>query len=216
MTYQVRDGENVFRSAVFPVAFKKKRLSPKGFLKLWSSNENPCILEMSVVWRRFAPTDAMVHDFGCRLAASQNKGRVAAGQKADRVYCGAYQLNTKGIGALVNQPGLSEVTSATVVHEIEDGEVAHANCKILVDTGGDEAAIEVVKTAIIDRLWHACLGPARHVCLTDIALDPHPSQLLEDAPFGIYRDLRTAPKRMIDVLLCHLLYIPLARRQPAV
>jgi hypothetical protein len=210
MTAVLRDVEKIFRSAVFPVAFKRKQLSTKGFLKLYRSDESPFILEMSVAWQRFVPTVDMVHHFGCRLAAAQNKNRISAEQKADRIYCGSYGLTAGDVRGLVGMQGLAAVSSASVLHKIEDGEIAHANCTIKVDTGGDEDAVETVKTAIVDRLWSLCQGPSRYVCSHDTAVDPHPSVLLQEAPLGPYRDPRSFSERSIDVLFCHLIYTPLA------
>jgi hypothetical protein len=210
MTAALRDDEHIFRSAVFPVAFKKKQLSTKGFLKLYASEDSPFTLEMSVAWQRFVPSEEMVHHFGCRLAASQNKRRVSAQQKADRIYCGSYELSARDIRSLVGMQGLAAVSSAIILHKIEDGEIAHANCTINVDTGGDEDAVETVKTAIVDRLWSLCRGPLKYVCREDRAVEPHPSGFLNEPPLGQYRDLRSFPERTIDVIFCHLIYTPLA------
>jgi hypothetical protein len=187
----VPPGENVWRSAVFPVAFKKKQLSPKAFFKLYSDETRPFCLEMSLVRERYAPILAMVHGFGCRLAASQNVAQQSKGKLADRVYCGAYQISARSIEELGRTPNLPEVKVSQVIHVVEAGEFAHANLRLEVDTQGDEDAIEPIKTLIIDRLWERSRGPAIHVCDCDAGVNPHPSALLQQSPLGPYVDTRS-------------------------
>jgi hypothetical protein len=205
----VPDGESVWRSAVFPVAFKKKKqLSPKTFLKLWPASEGPFVLEMSLVRGKYAPTLPMVHAFGCRLAASQNQLLIGKEKAADRIYCGAYQLTVGDIHNLRGMANLSEVTKVEVLHVIEDGEFAHSNLRIEVDTKGDEEAVEPIKTEIVDRLWQRLAGPAKHVCKCDEEVDPQPSDWLQDSPRGRYVDTRSKPRVVFEILSYFLFHYP--------
>jgi hypothetical protein len=204
------DGEQVWRSAVFPVAFKKKKLSQRALFKLYSAENSSFLLEMSLVREKYAPSLDMMHGFGCRLAAGQNQNLIAKGKDADRIYCGAYQLRTEDIRRLSEEPQLPEVTKAQVLHIVEDDELAHANMRIEVDTGGDEEAIEPVKTLIVDRLWNKSAGPARHICPPDQHVQGHPSTALEDGPNGSYIQKCNARVR-VEVLLCLLVRYPALR-----
>jgi hypothetical protein len=204
----VPDGESVWRSAVFPVAFKKNKLSPKTFFKLWPADEGPFVLEMSLVRGKYAPTLSMVHGFGCRLAASQNRNLVDRGKNADKVYCGAYQLKASDICELRGTPKLSEVTKAEVLNIVEDGEFAHSNARIEVDTKGDEDAVEPIKTLIVDRLWHQSAGPSKHVCKCDEEANPHPSAWLQDGPKGPYVDTRSKIRVAIEIMVYFLFHHP--------
>jgi hypothetical protein len=207
---QVPDGEQVWRSAVFPIAFKKKKLSQRALFKLYSAEASPFLVEMSLVREKYAPSLEMMHGFGCRLAAAQNRNRVADGKAADRIYCGAYQLRCEDIRRLSEEPQLPEVRNAQVLHIVENDELAHANMQIEVDTGGDEEAIEPVKTLIVDRLWSKSSGPAKHICASDTQVQDHPSEALEDGPNGPYAQRSNAWVR-VEVLLCILVRHPTLR-----
>lgn len=209
MSAAVREGENIWRSAVFPIAFKKnKQLSPITFLKLYAADNSPFVLEMSVVRETYAPVLAMVHGFGCRLASSQNQNLSGKGKNANRVYCGAYQLAVGDVQALKGAANLPEVTKAEVHHIVEAGEFAHANLQIEIDTQGDVDAIEPIKTLIVDRLWQSSVGPSKHICRCDKNVDPHPSELLTVSPKGEYVDARSKFKVALDVALCLAFYYP--------
>jgi hypothetical protein len=213
MNFQLPDGENVFRSAVFPIAFRKKKLSPKAFLKLWPSADDIFTLEMSMAWQRYVPTNNMVHAFGCRLAASLNASEIAADRTANRVYCGSYKFSSDEIRSLSDLNGLQAIRSSMVVHEIENHEIAHANCRIQIDTNGDEDLAEPVKTAIVDRLWHICVGPSRYICPINKGISDHPSAFLGDAPRGPYVDDRSFLQTFADIISYWAYYAPRARRQ---
>jgi hypothetical protein len=150
----------------------------------------------------------MVHAFGCRLAANQNRNQIRAGKKADRVYCGAYRLLPAEIHELARTENLAEVKKAEVLHAIEDGEFAHANLRFEIDTQGDEEAIEPIKTLIVDRLWKMSSGPEKHVCSCDDAALQHPSEELLIGPQGVYRDPRTQRQINRDVALYFMVHFP--------
>jgi hypothetical protein len=57
-------------------------------------------------------------------------------------------------------------------------------------------AIEDVKTAIIDRLWHASTGPTLCTCSIDRELEPHPRTMLHGAPGGPYTDDRSLARQL--------------------
>jgi hypothetical protein len=203
----VVNSERVWRSAVFPIAFTKKRLSPKALFRLYGAEESPFVLEMSLVREKYAPSLAMVHAFGCRLATSQKQNLIAQGKGADRIYCGAYQLRVEDIRCLSEEPQLPEIRKAEVLHVVEKGELAHAHMQIEVDTGGDKEAIEPVKTLIVDRIWNKSAGPARHICPPDSHLKDHPSGALDCAPNGpCVRPSKTSV--LVGVILCFLLRYP--------
>jgi hypothetical protein len=204
MMSAVPDGEFVWRSAVFPVAFKKKQLSNKAYFRLYASDATPFVLEMSLVREKYAPALFMIHGFGCRLAASRNRALVKDGKPANRVYCGAYQIKVEDIRSLARLPQLSEVKKAQVLHIVEDSELAHSNMQIEVDTGGDEDAIEPIKTLIVDRIWSKSRGPSRHVCRRDKGLADHPSKWLTAGPNGAHVDGRSRLRVFIDVTRCLL------------
>jgi hypothetical protein len=210
MTTAVPDGESVWRSAVFPFAFKpkQKQLHTKSFFKLYTDQAAPFTAEMSLALGKYAPTLPMVHRFGCRLAASQNRDLDKRGKRTDRIYCGAYELRAGDIHALRGTANLLEVTRAEVIHAVETGEVAHANLRIEIDTGGDVEAVEQVKTLIIDRLWHRSAGPEKYVCLCDEKVDPHPSEWMQNGPNGSYVDRRSKAEVVIEVLLYFLYHFP--------
>lgn len=210
MLAAVPDEESVWRSAVFPIAFKtkQKQLSPKSFFKLWPADEGPFVLEMSLARQRCAPTLPMVHGFGCRLAASQNQNQADRGKPTDRVYCGAYELQAGSIRSLQSTHNLAQVKEVQVLHCIENGEFAHINLRIKVDTNGDEDAIEPLKTLIIDRLWHQSAGPAKHICGCDEAVQPHPSDWLQESPRGAYTDQRSSIRVAFDVTAYALFHFP--------
>jgi hypothetical protein len=201
MVRAIPSGDNLFRSAVFPLSFRNKGRSfhAANFMRLYS--DSPGLIEASVIWERYAPNLECVHAFGCRLAARMNNAGGAAGKPdAKRVYCGAYRFKARDVRTLFGNRQLPEIANANVCHAIEDGEIAHASLEIRLVDGVAGDAIEAVKTAIVDRLWHASLGPTRHACGVDWGLDPHPSNKLPDAPGGPYVDDRSRPRKLWDLV----------------
>ncbi|MCC8954274.1 hypothetical protein H8B02_12650 [Bradyrhizobium sp. Pear77] len=101
------------------------------------------------------------------------------------------------------------MTKAEVVHKIEDGEFAHCNLRIEVDTGGDEEAIEPIKTLIVDRLWQQASGPAVHICTCDRDIKPHPSEWLTKGPQGPFVDTRSRITIVLQFIAYTLIHYPL-------
>ncbi len=209
---EVHEQESVWRSVVFPVAFKiskkQQQLSSKNFYKLYSEEGRPYVFEMSLARQRCAPTLEMVHRFGCRLASFQNKAQARRGKIQDRVYCGAYELIAREVLALKDDAGLSQVKTIELFHSVENGEFAHANLRIEVDTNGDEEAVEPIKTEIVDRLWRLSAGPEKYVCLRDERLQPHPSELLSTGHRGRYVERRTKRRIALEFLLYATVHFP--------
>lgn len=206
MRLRVKDGDNVFRLVIHPIAFRSKAFAVAKMIHLvWLDQET---IVTSLAWEIFLPTAEMLHRYGCDHASSlnqktlQDRGELRA--KDIRVYCGSYQLRTNLVRGLAAMDGLDGVASADVVHLVEDGKIAHVNLEIKIDPewSGD---LEGTKTAIIDRLWNACRGPLRHVCRTDAQETLHPSAALEIPPSGEYTDTRTSMHRWCSIVRCHLL-----------
>jgi hypothetical protein len=186
---RIPDSDNLFRLCRHPVAFNGGVFVNQRF---WHLEYKNGVLHGSLVWERYAPTAEYVHTLGCRMASTTNEKRRRAGRLKDRdrhVYCGAYQLTGRLVRALATTPGLYEVATADVVHQIEDGEIAHTDLRIVLKPGAFN--VEATKTAIGDRLWNACRGPLKHVCDSDKERNPHPSSTLNPPPDGIYLDHRS-------------------------
>src|ERR1700675_1825275 len=143
--YDLRPGETLFRHCIFPLAFGGKSAFRQDlFWKLYDGE--PGVIEASVAWERFVPTFQYVHDYGCRLALKMNvtqqkKGKFS--EKSRRVYCGAYITSVDAVRSLVGADNLPEITSADVLHKIEDGELAHA--AVLIKVREDQSDIEGTK-----------------------------------------------------------------------
>lgn len=210
MSGEIPKQESVWRSAVFPLAFKvrQKQLSPKSLFKLHSSDTAPFVLEMSLARQKFAPTMEMIHRFGCRLAAFQNRVQSRNGKKTDRIYCGSYELRAGSLPNLQGVSSLAEVKTVQVIHCVENGEFAHANLRIEVDTNGDVEAVEEVKTLIVDQLWRQSSGPEKYICLRDERVQSHPSDWLADAPRGSYTEQRSTGQIALDFLAYAVLHFP--------
>ena len=182
----IGDDDYVYRPSVFPLSFPKKQFDRSKLFNLVYAA--PDVLRGSLVWERFAPTAVYIHKYGCRLASKMNKRKFeekgSLPAKDRRIYCGAYGMKVRSVRALVGLAELSEVIGADVTHLFEDGEIAHAELKIVLMAG--EADLEGTKTAILDRLWNASCGPLQHVCDADTDIDKHPSNLLTVGGAGKY------------------------------
>lgn len=187
--HRIRDQDSLYRHVRAPVAFKKKSFNAARFWHLVSKPNG--LIETSVMWGRYVPTEKYVHESGCRVAATHNERLGAADtspKTSPHVYCGAYHLNTRSVSELVGTPNLGEIIRADVLHAIENGELAHAAVRIWIDP--DTQDVESTKTAIVDRLWTNSSGPLRFVCEQDKHLSQHPSTNLVDGPVGPHVDRR--------------------------
>ena len=150
-------------------------------------------LVTSLAWGRYLPTTGQIHDYGCRVAHHMNLKKQAEvttfKEKHRRVYSGSYHLKANAIRALVTTAGRGEISSADIIHDMEEGEAAHASLRIVPREGHSFA--EGTKTEILDRLWNACSGPLRHTCDCDRDVNPHPSENLDTPPSGPYIDTRS-------------------------
>jgi len=193
------DRDNLFRHSVYPVSFKGKRFNFGKLIGLRGPDAGPLVT--SLAWQKFVPSTDYVHRYGCRLAARRNANNTAKGKdiKASRqLYCGAYALTGAAVRALACTEQLNEISNADVIHEIEDGEIAHVNLRISLKPG--EYDVEGTKTAIVDRLWHAFVGPLRHRCDCDNDIEQHPSAMLDTAPGGEYSDRRSRLSRLFFLI----------------
>ncbi len=187
----IPDGDSLFRQSIHPLSFKGKAFAWAKCLMLYDEPDGSLLA--SLTWERYLPTTEAVHDYGCRLAFRMNERKRIAGKLTDKnrnVYCGAYQMKGRAIRALVTVEGLNEVLSADVVHHVEEGEIAHADLRIVLKSGG-VPDIEGTKTAILDRLWNASSGPMKHACDCDKNIAEHPSSSLITPPAGAYSDTRS-------------------------
>jgi hypothetical protein len=213
----IPDGDNLFRQSVFPVSFKGKDIFEWAKCLNIRSDEDGS-LSASLTWERYVPTIQFVHGYGCRLALRRNEKKQAGGkfkEKDRHIYCGSYQLKAKAVRELEATEGLAEVLSADVVHEVEEGEIAHANMRIVLKPGVG-LNVEGTKTAIVDRLWNTCSGPLRHTCDCDKEIGGHPSSKLETPPAGAYFDDRSYPFRLWHIIrffICRWLWWNTCRRE---
>jgi hypothetical protein len=196
MPAQIADADGIFRHVVHPMSFRgSKYFAPQNMMALRpeATTDGSCVFVTSVAWQKFVPSIALVHAYGCRLAAKQNDRLRADGKFTEekrRIYCGAYQFEAGDIRALPDVEGLHGLEHADIVHAVELGEVAHADLRIRVNPNAGD--VEGLKTAIVDRIWQAAaIGPERHTCTADIDRLPHPFEKLEDAPSGQYTDARS-------------------------
>lgn len=172
---------------IHPLAFSSRGLDAGKMIALRPEPETDKQLVTSLAWQKFLPTEASLHEYGCRLAGGMNDRLVAQGKKLKdsnrRIYCGSYHLKTSVVRQLVGSDELPELSTAYVLHEIENDEIAHANLRIIIreDWQGDIAA---TMTAIVDRLWNGCQGPLKHICDCDRSVLPHPSAELSTPPSG--------------------------------
>ena len=199
----ISDGDNLFRHSVYPVSFKGGRFQSGKLWRLVDKDERTVVT--SVAWQRYVPTARHIHEYGCRLALGRNQRAQLDGKYREsgrQIYCGAYQLSAQAVRALVGTHGLEEIESADVVHRIENGEIAHADLTVTLQSTGRD--VEGTKTAIIVRLWTGCRGPIVHVCDGDADVTEHPSQHLTPPPSGLYVDTRSYVSRLLFLISFHI------------
>jgi hypothetical protein len=185
---RIPDSDSLFRHCIHPLSFRRNRFAQEKLLKLYDRPDGSLLA--SLAWERYVPTEKLIHRYGCRVALGINEKKRLEGKlttKTRHVYCGAYQVTASAIRALPATEGLNEVTSADVIHHIEEREIAHTDLKIVLNS---RANVEGTKTAILDRLWNAYSGPLEHVCDYDKDLKSHPKSGLRTPPRGPYRDAR--------------------------
>ena len=208
---RIRDVDGLFRYCLFPTSFSRRRFVEAKFLKLYDQEDGSLLA--SVAWERYVPSLKLVHEYGCRISSRINERLRAASKfnsKTRNVYCGAYRLVANRIRALGDTEGLDEVLSADVVHHPEDGEIAHTDLRIVLETG--EYDREATKTAIVDRLWNECTGPIKHACECDLDVQEHPSIELPVPPRGTYLDQRSLINRFWQIAQFHICQWWLSRK----
>ncbi len=202
----IADSDSLFRHAVAPVSFNKRRFNRSMFFHLQVRDGNS--IHGSLAWERYVPSARHVHAYGCRLAASRNASSRAEGtfqETRRQIYCGVYEVTAAAVRALGNHDGLRAILSVDVIHYVEAGEIAHADLRIVF--GPEEQNPAAMKTAIVDRLWNACTGPLTHICDVDRDITPHPRELLESAPAGLYIDARNLWSRIWHFGRFHVCYL---------
>ena len=189
---RIPDSDGLFRHCIHPTAFRSggKRFASDKLLHLKEENGT---LRGSLAWERYVPTTKHVHSYGCQLASIRT-------QKNNKrhIYCGAYQLKASAVRALATTETLNEISSANVVHHIENGRIAHTDLRISLKPGNYD--VEGTKTAIIDRLWNAWRGPLRYIDDCDRDIVPHPSSDLRTPPAGAYNDTRSYLYRLWSLI----------------
>ena len=197
---RISDDNNLFRHSVYPTSFQGKTFAREKLLKLYDEvNGAERLIVASVAWERYLPTTKYIHLYGCRLASKRNdkaRRENKFKEKSRQIYCGAYQIEARAVRAIVDE--LPEILRADVVHQIEDGEIAHTALQFYLIS--EEFDVEATKTAIIDRLWNASYGPLRHVCECDKDLTAHPSSTLTVAPHGEYSDKRSYASHLASLI----------------
>lgn len=195
----IPDGDSLFRHSIKPLSFRGSRFVGSKFVKLYDEADGSLLA--SLAWERYMPTARHIHEYGCRLAFGINERKRVRGElseKSRHVYCGAYQITGGAVRALATTPNLDEISSADIIHHIEDGEIAHTDLRIFIKPG--TVNIEDTKTAIVDRLWNSCSGPLKHICDCDLDISPHPSLSLTTPPAGAYADTRRYFSRLWCIL----------------
>jgi hypothetical protein len=206
---RIPDRDSLFRHSIHPLAFKSRAFAAEKFIHLELQPDGSLLT--SVAWERYVPTVRQVRKYGCRTALKMNDTMKAEGkftEKRRRLYCGAYQLRAGAIRALVGAANLDEISSADVVHHVEEGELAHTDLRIFLKP--DVSNIAGTKTAIADRVWNICFGPLRHRCQCDRDVQEHPSLNLVAAPRGGYSDGRSWLRRLWFVtryLVCYWFWL---------
>lgn len=176
----INDDQLVFRCIHHPKAFQgNKKLRPVRSLYLKPQGDH---FISSVVWQRFAPSRSLVHAYGCR----KSRQRKNIGEKD--TYCGFYAVEVGEIRNIKKDIGLERFD---VKHNIEHGEISHADLLAYFDSRLDIDDIEQAKTYAVDRIWRLLLGPEVHICPEDQSLTDHPSSLLPQGSNGAYLDRRT-------------------------
>jgi hypothetical protein len=205
---QIGAGDGIFRHSIHPLSFRGRQFANEKLIQLRPQTDGSLLT--SVAWERYVPTAEYVHRYGCKVALhinekkrkEQAEGARKSKLKTQYVYCGAYRLKAGAVRALVGTPNLDEVISADVVHHIEEGEIAHADLRIVLKS--QDLDVEGTKTAIIDRLWSAFAGPLRHVCDCDRDIIQHPAADLPVPPAGAYSDTRPYFLRFLCIIRFHL------------
>ena len=192
----ISNGDSLFRPAVHPLAFRNKRFHRLQYFKMYTMLDGS--LQTSVVWEKLAPASRFVHGFGCRLARKMNTEQIVKQKDPDRIYCGFYEFPTQLVRSLPDMDGLEELASSDAIHAVEGDEIAHANFIVILKSTALD--LEGTKTAIIDRIWNGCHGPATHCCECDLGVINHPMSLLPVPPLGKYEDKRTRTTRMLHIL----------------
>jgi len=192
----IPNSDGLFRHCIHPTAFRNqgKRFAPHKLIRLKEQNGT---LLGSLAWERYLPTTKHVHSYGCQLASIRTKKN-----NKRHIYCGAYQLEASAVRALATTETLNGISSANVVHHIENGQIAHAELRISLKTGNNN--VESTKTAILDRLWNKCYGPLRYIDDCDQDIIPHPSSDLPTPPAGAYNDTRSCLSRLWSIIRFHL------------
>jgi len=186
---RIPDGDSLFRPVIHPASFHKKTFAFWKFIYLRPGSDDS--LRGSLLWGRFVPTIKHVHKRGCEMARQRNEKERAQGtfkEKNRSVYCGAYELKADAVRALVSAVNSDKVSSADVIHLIEDGEIAHTELRIFLKPGPH---VEGTKTEIVASLWNSFSGPLAHRCDCDSDINPHPSGDLPLPPAGEYSDERS-------------------------
>lgn len=200
MREYIPDDDKLYRHVIHPLSFSGNKFVVYKFIKLYDESDGSILA--SLAWERYLPTQKHVHSYGCRLARGMNTKMKEQGkfqEKNKKVYCGAFQLEARAVRSLPNLIGLEEVSSADVLHSVEEGEIAHTDLRIVLkpNTGRD---VEGTKTAILDRLWRASSGPMKHICEEDSGIKPHPNSRLQTPPGGPYVDPRSFIERLFYVV----------------
>jgi len=189
---RIPDSDSLFRHCIYPVSFKKKTFSSD---KLWhlEVDELTGILHGSLAWERYVPAKKYVHEYGCRIESRRNSRRKAG---TPSVYCGAYRLNGVAVRAL--NCLIESVSSADVVHQVEDCEIAHVALRIGLKPEGPN--VEFTKTEILVSLWNACYGPLTYKDVWHQDIKPHPCSNLSTGPAGQYSDTRSYLYRLWSLI----------------
>ncbi len=74
----IPDLDSLFRHCIFPIPFKNKIFSPEKLIRLQDQEDGSFLA--SLAWRKFIPTVADIHAYGCRLAAHMNESDLAKGK----------------------------------------------------------------------------------------------------------------------------------------
>jgi|SRR5580704_9685944 hypothetical protein len=203
--------DEIFRDAIYPFAYTnsppdKARFRPDKVLKLRDETnaDGGITLSSSLTMGALAPNQRELRCHGCRVARRMNEKDKQSDRYKEasrRIYCGSYHIPAGSIGDLATV--MSEVTAARVIHEPEDGEVAHV--ALLADLSvTDSVLVEGAKTKIIHSLWQSSRGPLRHVCGDDADTVNHPSSRLEEPPAGAYAPTRSLFKWIAENLCFYM------------
>lgn len=188
----VNDNQVIFRSIHHPFGFGQggKVFSSK---KSWNLKRLDDAFVSSVVWRRYAPSSAIAHAYGCRMSRNRN----LKGLRQPDVYCGFYALKVGDLRRVSRGEGILRLD---VEHKIENGEIAHAHVMVFVEDHLGDLDLEEVKTYAVDRLSRLMSGPDLFICEADRHLSPHPTQFMkgESGGKGPYVDDRCGNECVLD------------------